>query len=195
MAMDKAGMAQAIMDKQQAVTDGIDWENGELPGSTDYNDAFDEGLKEYLEDNLEITYSWAATLPPPASTPDPVTSFKAHVTYPLFSIDQPANLAAWGTMVITAIAGATIEPIIEEEPEEPDTAVPPFIFTPGSLKFLPAAPLVITPSNADNQKDALEHVCNLIITAIKLLINPTPVLGTHSPYTVPAPGAIMTLIQ
>lgn len=123
-------------------------------------------------------------MPPPTSSPDPVVTFNAHVSFASFSVGNPADLSAWALSLQSAIMGATIEP---------DTAVPPFSLPP--MTFLLTGPLVLTQSMEDTDYvSALQHICDELITWIKTLINPTPVVGTHGTFTVPAPGAIMTTI-
>ena len=174
MAINKNDMAAAIKAKFDSITNGINWGNGELPGNGVYNKAFDEGLSEYIASNLEITYSWSATMPPPVSSPDPIASFAAKVSYPTFSIGTPSSFAAWGAMIQKEVLAGIIKP--------KETA-----FVLGPLSFL-VVPLVLV------QGDDLEGICGQICTWLKKCINPVPVSGVHGAFTVPAPGAIMTLI-
>lgn len=174
MSINKTDMAAAIKAKFNAVTNGIDWNHGGLPGNGVYNKAFDEGLSEYISGNLEITYSWVATMPPPASTPDPVVSFAANVSYPTFSIGIPPSFTAWGAMIQKEVLAGIIKP--------KEAA-----FILGPLTFF-VVPLVLM------QGDDLEGICGQICVWLKTCINPVPVSGVHGSFTVPAPGAIMSLI-
>lgn len=168
MAMDKGDMAKAIID-------GF----SEPDKPADAMGQFSDSLKGYLEDNLEVKYTWVATLPPPTPTPDPITSFTSSVKFPAFELSNPPNLLAWGPLLMTAVVGGIIQ-------HPSDFLVPPGTFTP--------IPFVITESKADNQEDAMEHVCGEIITGIKAMINAIPLPGTHLAFVVPTPGAIMASI-
>lgn len=180
MAMIALAMANAIKTDMDSVTAG--YANPEDAVASDYADAFDGAVKTYIESNCQIMYSWSATLPPTASTPDPVVSFTASVSFASFSIGTPTDIASWGALLAAQIIGGTIAP--------DDTS---FILPP--MTFLAGLPLVVTQSGeGSNYLLALTHVCGEIINYIKSLVNTVPVPGTHPPYTVPTPGAIMTTI-
>ncbi len=183
MAMDAQGMANAIKD---AMDNEVQALNGDMSkaSSSAFASAFDNALKTYIEDNCEITYSWVGVSPPPGSTPDPVTTFKATVSYPTFQIGNPPDFPGWCILLQAAILTAVITP-------EPTT--PPF--TLGQLAFLLNTPLVMTQSGeAEDYVKALEDVCSQIITWMKTLLNVIPVPGFHGPYNA-SPGAIMTKIE
>ena len=170
MAMNKADMAKAIID-------GFD--EPEKPAEA--MGQFADSLKVYLEGAIEVDYSWTATLPPPTPTTDPTTSFTSSVKFPVFSLANPPDIAAFGPLIMTAVVGGLILP------DDPTFIIPPGMFLP--------IPFMITQSDADNQKDAMEYICDEIITGIKAMINPVPLPGVHLIYTIPTPGAIMTGIS
>jgi len=183
MAMIASAMANNIKIEMDAVVAalGTDYESA---NPADFAAAFDGAVSTYLENNCVITYSWAATLPATPFTPDPVVTFNAHINFPSFSIGNAADINAWALLLQGAIMGAVISA---------DTYVPPFALPP--MTFLLTGPLIITQSGETEYLPALTSVCTEIIDWIKTLINPTPVPGTHTPYTLPVPGAIMTLIS
>jgi len=171
MAMDADDLAQEIMDEINEIDD---------PG--DAAKAFSKALKAHIEDNCEVDYSWSALRPPPPPPPekDSTTDFTSEVTFPNFDVGNPESVDAWGPMITTAVAGGIIK-----HPSE-------FLVPPGS--FAPI-PMTITESDADNMEDAWKHVAKEIVDGIKNMINPTPLPGSHPPYVVPTPGAIMTGIS
>jgi len=173
MAMNKGDMAKAIIDALKDIDD---------PSKA--MSEFSKALKGYIEDNCEISYSWIATMPPPTPTPDPMTSFDATVTFPVFSIPNPPDMAALGPLILAQIAGGLINPV---KSKAPTLVVPPGMFLP--------IPFMTSQSDADNQKDAMENLADEIISGMKKMINPTPNPGVNPPYVVPTPGAIMTGIS
>jgi hypothetical protein len=143
-------------------------------------------MKTYIETNCQI----ALTLPPPnvpPSSPDPITSYVARVTFPTFNITLPITsdpitaLAALSLSITTSVNSGIITP-----------ADPTFIVTPGT--FLPT-PLFLTLSKISKQQEALEHLCDEIIRWLKQKVNSVPLLGTHLTFVVPFPGAVMTSIS
>ena len=183
MAMVASGMANDIKTAMDAVVVGLggDWESAD---PADFADAFDTAASTYLENNCMVTYSWSATLPASPFTPDPVTSFDAHINFSSFSIGNAVDIDAWALLLQGAIMGAVIAP---------DIYVPPFALPP--MTFLLTGALTLTQSGETEYLSALTYICDEIITWIKTLINPTPVAGTHTPCTLPTPGAIMTSIS
>lgn len=179
MAMIASAMANAIKTKMDTVTAGLG-DHPENASPSDYADAFDSAISTYIQDNCVINYSWAATDPTP--TPDPTVSFTASISFPSFSIGNAPDINAWALLLQNAIMGGIISP------DDSTFLLPP-------MSFLLTNPLVITQSGKTEYLDALTSVSTEIINWIKTLINPTPVAGTHLTYTVPAPGAIMTLIS
>jgi len=175
MAMDKSGMAQALIDGMKDVDD---------PSKA--MKAFADAMKGYIEDNCEIQYSWTATLPPPPANtglPDPTTSFVSSIKYPAFPLASPPAFEAFGPMITAAI----ITGIITHPTDPPPFAIPPGVLLP--------IPIILTQSKADNQKDAMEHLANEVINGMKKMINPAPLPGVHGTYVIPTPGAIMTKIS
>jgi hypothetical protein len=166
MAMDPAKMADAVILEYKEVTDAVEWKDGKRPPPLAYVEAFDRGLTEYVEKNMEITYSWSAALPPPASTPDPVTSFISELVIEDKTIGQPPTLAAWGPLIMACFAKA--------ETKHPGA----FSVAAGKLLI---KPLVITPSQ-EPFPGPIKTICKQIYTWLLSCINPAPLDGTHASY-------------
>ncbi len=173
MALSASALASAIQDKFDALTDSIDWAGGEKPEAGAYNQEFDSALKSYLEDNLEVRYSWGATNP--SGSPDPATSFTAHITYSSFDIGTPDSFSAWGAMIKDVVVAGSVLP------DDASFVLP-------AMKLNSGVPLVLV------QGGDLENICSQICTWIKTCVNPTPVAGVHGAFTVPSPGATMVQI-
>jgi hypothetical protein len=109
MAMSPQAMCDHIKAAYDGVTNSISWENEERPEKMAYVNAFDQALTEYVEENMEITYAWDAKLPAPASTPDPVVSFKSQLVISDKTIGQPPAITAWGPLVMACFEKTTIE--------------------------------------------------------------------------------------
>jgi hypothetical protein len=176
MAMTPQGMCDAVKAEFKKINDATDWKNDGRPGGTAYSDAFDKAVCKYVEDNMSITYVWLAVLPPPASTPDPVTSFQSKLKIADKTIGQPPTVAAWGPLIMACFAKATIEHAAG------------FTLPPGTL--LTTAPLVISPPPGDYPGPLL-GVCTQIYTWLLACINPVPLAGSHAAYTGATVGMVI----
>jgi len=176
MAMTPQGMCRAIQDRFESTTDSIDWAGGKLPHRTEYIEAFDRGLTEYVEANMEIEYGWSAQLPPPASSPDPVRSFVSGLSLPDKTIGQPQSVTAWGNLIRACFAGG-----ITQHPA-------PFAVTPGSL--LTVAPLIIAP-RPGNYPVPLLDICEAIYAWLLGCINPAPLAGTNGSFIGATTGMVI----
>lgn len=172
MAMIASDMKDAIKSEMDSI------ESGAEPSV--YASAFDSAVSTYIEDNCELNYSWTATDTVP--TPDPTISFTASLSFPSFNIGNAPSIEAWAVLLQAAIMSAVIVP------DDSTFLLPP-------MTFLLTSPLVIPQSMLTDPDEAMEFVCDKIVTWIKTLINPTPVAGTHLTYTIPTPGAIMLSIS
>lgn len=128
--------------------------------------AFGTALKEYLEENCEITYGWVATNP--SGTPDPVLTFTTSPTWVTFNLVPSTDFSSWIIML-----GTTIQTSIFEIPSG-------FILTPLTFGIVP---IVAIPSGKDNFDEAMLDSCTKIINGVKLMLNLIPSTGTHGVYT------------
>ncbi|GHU66623.1 hypothetical protein FACS189447_07870 [Spirochaetia bacterium] len=124
-------------------------------------------MKEYFEENTIITYGWSAKLPPPANTPDPVTSFNSEVFFPVFDLTAASDLITLAALVQAAIIGGIIN-----HPAG-------FSIPPGS--FLAFTPLVYPPQGSLDGaffNAITKPTCAWVLTCK----NPAPLAGTHASY-------------
>jgi|GEM_PF-1503045 len=177
MAMTPQAMCRAIQDEFENITDNTDWKNGERPHSTAYIEAFDKGLTEYVEENMEIEFGWSAALPPPASTADPVQSFVSKLVIANKTIGQPQSVAVWGNLIRACFAGAIIQ-----HPANFATVAP------GSL--LAVAPLVIAPPHGEYPAPLL-NICAAIHAWLLGCINPAPLAGSHGSFVGATTGMVI----
>lgn len=146
------------------------------------NNKFYRALCEYVEGNAEVYYSWSATTPPSSSTPDPQTILRC-------SIKTSGSLSPSGE--------TTPEGALNKFSEDLNMnarswrIIWPFGFVISPAFIIPT--IKVTPSKADNQRDAWLSVCREIINGLKSA-TPGPLPGTHGGFTVPTPGAIFTKI-
>jgi hypothetical protein len=167
MAMSVQAMHTAIKTEYDAVTASVDWESGERPAPLAYVEAFDKGLCEYVEANMKITYGWAATLPPPASTPDPVESFTSELVLADKTIGQPPTIAAWGILIMACFAKA-----VTKHPKA-------FEVTPGKLGI---KQLTLAPAPGAYPGPLLS-ICTQIYAWLLTCLDPAPLSGDHGPYS------------
>jgi hypothetical protein len=175
MAMNVQAMFDAIRAEYDAVTESVDWEAGGRPSPLVYVEAFDKGLCEYVEANVKITYSWKAVSPPPASTPDPVQSFASELVIEDKTIGQPPTIAAWGPLIMDCFA--------KTETRHP----PAFSVKAGKLGI---KPLVIVPA-PNAYPGPLLSICTQIYTWLLTCIDPSPLSGTHGPYSGATTGMVI----
>jgi len=176
MAMNPKAMCDAIKAEYDAVTKNTDWKNGKRPAPLAYVDAFDKGLTEYVEKNMEITYAWSAVLPPPASTPDPVVLFSSELKIDDKKIGQPPTIAAWGPLIMACFAKTVTKH------EAGFSAV-----ASGKLLIIP---LVIVPTPGEYPAPLLS-ICTQIYTWLLGCVNPAPLAGVHGPYTGATTGMVI----
>jgi hypothetical protein len=133
-------------------------------------------MKDYLEEKTVVTYGWAAALPPPASTPDPVTSFKSEAEFDKFDLTSASDLITLAALIQAAVIAGKIN---HAEGFEVKTG-----------SFLAVKPLVLS-----QQKTLPEAFYNCITkpTCAWYLtcINPAPLAGTHGPYTGATTGMVI----
>jgi hypothetical protein len=135
-----------------------------------------DAMKEYFEENIEVTYTWLAASPPPANTPDPVESFKSTVHFSNFDIADSNNLDTMAGFIRTAFDGTDIR-----HPAE-------FLVDSGSFLALNAPTFAMT-TNADNA--ILNCICTPLCTWVLTLINPAPLKGKHGVYIGTTKGMVI----
>jgi hypothetical protein len=175
MAMSPQAMCDHIKAAYDNVTNSIAWEDGKRPEKMAYVDAFDQSLTEYVEDNMEITYSWKAALPAPASSPDPVGSFKSELVISDKSIGQPPTVSAWGPLIMACFKKATTK--------HPSG----FEVKAGALLI---KTLVINPPWG-NYPGPLLGICTQIYNWLLICINPDPLSGKHGTYIGATTGMVI----
>ena len=139
------------------------------------NTLFGEAVKEYLEAECEVTYSWAAVNG--SGTPDPIVTFTAKPTFASFVIAPVANLTLWAVALYTQILGAVMVP------DDATFIVAPTAFGP--------VPFTLTASGATDFDTAMTYTCNEILNGIKLMLSIVPASGAHGVYT--GSGLIVTI--
>jgi hypothetical protein len=124
-------------------------------------------MKDYFEKNIEITYAWKAALPPPASTPDPVQSFKSKSAFPAFDITPSRDLVTMALLIQAAFVGANINHASG--------------FSVATGKFLALTP---PPLGRTVIEGGAIYVCICVPVCawVLTLINPAPLAGKHGAY-------------
>lgn len=174
--MSPQAMCDAIKKEYDDVTASINWKDGQRPASLAYVEAFDRGLTNYVEKNMEITYGWSAVLPPPASTPDPVTSFESTLKIADKNIGQPSTIAAWGPLIMACFSKTVTR-------HQSDFSA----VSPGTLLI---KTLVIAPTPGEYPGPLLS-ICTQIYLWLLSCVNPTPLTGAHGPYTGATTGMVI----
>lgn len=145
--------------------------------------SFYSALCDYVENEVEVLYTWGAMTPPPASTPDPMVLLNCKVrtsgslspsgaTTPetalsQFASDLNAQISGWQVIWPTGFV------------------LPPAFIIPG---------IVFTPSMATTPEAAWAHICQEIIAGITIAATPGPLSGAHGGFTIPSPGAVFSKI-
>jgi hypothetical protein len=126
-----------------------------------------DSMKEYLEDNLEVEYSWQG-VNPSSGAKDPVTKYTATVKFASFNLDEPMSLnpglsgkimASVATGIISAPAG--------------------FSLSVGSFTI----PTLTLPSGSAFQSAMMDCIFRPICDWIKTCLPGTPMSGSHSSFT------------
>lgn len=127
-------------------------------------------MKAYLEEKTEITYTWAAVLPPPAATPDPVTSFKSTVSFPVFDVTGAKDLITLAALIQISVLGGVIK-----HPAG-------FLIPPGTYSIAKAGTLELKTTTVPEEAFytcVSEPFCAWYVKCA----NPVPLAGTHGSFT------------
>jgi len=177
MAMNPQGMCDAIKKEYDNITNSTDWKGGERPKQTAYTEAFDKGLTDYVEKNMEIEYTWDAALPPPASGTDPVKKFSSKLVIENKKIGQPPKVEVWGAMIMECL----LKGITEHEEA---------FITVEKGKLQSASPLIIQLAPGEYPAPLLSE-CIQIYTWLLACINPTPLAGMHGTFAGATTGMVI----
>jgi len=174
MAMTTDGLATKIKTALSSVND-----------QPDAISKLSNAIKEYIQDNCELSYAWVGIAPGPVT--DTVTSFTASLTFTSFSLsvtDLPTAAGAVNSLGLSLganLAGGVVTPPVG------------FALSPPYLIPTPLSPL--TASQATTQNDAINHLVEEIISGVKNMANYSPILlGAHGTFLAP-PGTGATLIS
>ena len=159
-----------------------DYNNGAYKNETDnplHLKVMGEAMKGYFEKNIDIIYAWSAVLPPPASTPDPVVSFKSIVTFSSFDLTASRGLDDMALYIAHSFATATIK------------HASGFTVTPGSFFVSLAPPLGKITDQKMADKAILLCIAIPVCAWVLTLINPAALAGTHAAYTGATTGMVI----
>jgi hypothetical protein len=126
-------------------------------------------MKAYFEEKTEITYGWSAVTPPPSSTPDPVVSFKSTVKFPAFNLTPSVNLITLAALIQAAVLGGVI------------SHASGFMVKSGSFKANTQLVLVTQAQYGNNV--FFLSITKPVCAWYKTCINPSPLSGSHGPYS------------
>lgn len=125
-----------------------------------------DAMKKYLEDNLEVTYSWVATRPSDGS-PDPVTSYKGTVKFTSFNLDKPMTLnPGLSGKIVASVATGVIK------------APSGFSVSPGSF----TTPPLTLPEGSSYSGAMLDCIFKPVCNWIKTCMPGAPMAGSHAAY-------------
>lgn len=180
MPLNKTDMSEKIVNDMETLTNTLKAEN-KLPAKTDYFDCFIKSIKEYLEANTEIKFSWTGTL----GTQTETTTLGGKISWTSFKLSQPENLVKLGKSLVEEIIKGKIE-IIQPPPEttteeETEVEVDPYVIN-GPI-HLKEVVMNISSSQKADQSDAMLSVCTDIINTITTMENPGPYGGKHGSYS------------
>ena len=139
---------------------------------------FYQALGSYCEENIEILYSWGASMPPPASTPDPMVllTCKVKTTGSLSPSGATTPEAALSQFAADLNSQISLWQVIWPV----GFILPPAYIIP-DIKF--------TLSKATTPEKAWSHICSEIIIGITKAATPGPLPGSHGEFFIPTPGA------
>jgi hypothetical protein len=168
-------MALSAENMKTAVIDAMKAEKPDSAAAA--NKTFGDAVLKNICDDISITYGWAAALPPPASTPDPVVIFTATVSGG-GTLTPSSSVPEMLVKLATLIKGLTI------------SAPAGFLLSP--LVFNPAGVLVAAMANEDTQDLAMANLFTQIIAGITTsFVNPIPASGTNAAFVGATAGMVI----
>lgn len=155
--MSKKDLAKAIMSGTQGKTDPGDAVTG-----------FWKAVRDYIEENGEVEYSWTGLNP--AGAPDPTVKFIGKIkTSGDMSPSGESGSADSAMSKVSATMNSNAATWTVEPPA--DFKISPILIIPG---------ITLTPSGSDNRDSAIETLAGQILDGLKLA---TPVsAGQHQAY-------------
>ena len=165
MALVASALAQAIVDALKDIDD-----------PSQAGPKFGKAVSDYIKDNAMVMYTWAG-VNPSSGAPDPVTMIQPVVQAPTAPWSMPqgatvpaAAMAALGTALSSYLTTMMLDP-----------SAAGFTLSPMNI----IAVIVLSPSGADNQQDAMMTLAGDIIGGLSV----TPAAsGTHAAFTGAASG-------
>jgi len=165
MAVSASGMDRAVRDALDDYNKNTFPDEADRPG---HLRVLGDAIKQYLEDNTTVTYSWTATSPPPASLPDPAVTFDSSVRFASFDLRGAANPQALAALVRASVMTGLI------------SHPPAFAIPPGT--FQAATPPVFPPAPQYAEGILFNNVITPLVAWYLTLINPAPLSGSHGSF-------------
>lgn len=162
MALEANSMFQSIRDRMTTLPpDNRD--------STEAQNKFAEGISSYLEDNMEIQFTWVAqtgTVPPVI---DSTVLMRGKISFPSFTLTPPGDggLQAWADQLYSQVLTGVITPVKGAISSPGDY----FVIPSNTLGAVLWSPLV--KNNETVFEDGMINFCEQIIERIKTMIQTT----------------------
>ena len=121
-------------------------------------------MKEYLEENLEVTYSWAGSN---SDSSDPTTSYVGIVEFTNFDIDTPMSLEGMAQQIMDSVATGVI------------SAPAGFSLSPGDFTIKP----LVLPTGTSYETAMMECVFTPVCAWIVTCKPGSPMSGTHGGFS------------
>lgn len=168
MAMNKTAMANYIINRMLALVN---------PTPVTALKEFGDSISDYIKNNAEFTFSWAAQLPYYPYTVDPTTT-----TTGKFSTLNIVFTQSRATTVIAARNHIRNEIIAGMTAAFYNITASGFSTTPASMSSSATLQALVIEYYATTQLEAMEKLSNLIITWVKALAPTAPCAGSHGSY-------------
>jgi hypothetical protein len=167
-------MSMVAADMKDAIITKMAMEAGSAVAA---NKKLGDAVLEYIIDNMDITYTWAASNPS-TGAPDPVTTFEG-------SLSGNGTLLVSGSFPLFLVALATLI-------KSSLTISAPTGFSVAPLAFNPAGVITAVMASETSQDTAMENFCSQVIASLKSSFpNPTPASGTHSAFVGATTGMVI----
>ncbi|GHU65095.1 hypothetical protein FACS189447_03420 [Spirochaetia bacterium] len=157
----------------QLMENFMDYNNGDYKNDMNHPQhlkIMGDTMKEYFEENTEVTYGWEAYGPAPASVKDPVVQFDSRPEFPQFDLTAAVDLITLAALIQAAVIGG----VMVHQADFSGVAL-------GS--FLAVTPLIfpLHPQGPDGAMYAsiVKPTCDWVLTCI----NPAPLSGAHAAFT------------